>query len=91
MESFAANLLRLRKHMGQTQEELAEAIGFTARYIRRLEAGEVDTGLKTLAKFANHFGVPLASLLRPAKLAPPKPGRPPGPRRKRSPRLRPSG
>ena len=80
MEWFAANLLRLRNRQGQTQEELAEAIGFTSRYIRRLETGEVDVGLKTLAKFAHYFGVALASLLRPARLAPPKPGRPPGQR-----------
>ncbi len=91
MEWFAANLLRLRNRQCQTQEELAEAIGFTSRYIRRLETGEVDVGLKTLAKFAHYFGVPLAWLLRPARLVPAKPGRPPGRRPKRPPRVRPSG
>ena len=80
MESFAANLQRLRKRLGQTQEELAESMGLSSRYIRRLEAGDVDVGLKTLAKFAKYFGIPVTSLLRSARLAPPKRGRPRGSR-----------
>jgi transcriptional regulator with XRE-family HTH domain len=81
MESFAANLARRRKRLGQSQEELAEAVGFSARYIRKLEAGEVDVGLRTLAKFAKYFGMPLSSLVRAAKLAPTKVGRPKGVRK----------
>ncbi len=90
MESFAANLVRLRKQSGQTQEQLAEAVGFTSRFIRKLEAGEVDVGLRTLTKFAGHFGVHMTSLLRPAKLAPPNPGRPIGSRSKKTSRVRPA-
>jgi transcriptional regulator with XRE-family HTH domain len=78
MESFAANLARQRKLLSQSQEELAEAVGFSARYIRKLEAGEVNVGLRTIARFAAYFQIPLQTLVRAAKLAPAKVGRPKG-------------
>jgi transcriptional regulator with XRE-family HTH domain len=52
MESFAANVQRLRRKRGWTQEAFADAVGFSPRYIRRLESGEVDATLRTMARVA---------------------------------------
>jgi XRE family transcriptional regulator, regulator of sulfur utilization len=76
MESFAANVQRLRRKRGWTQEAFADAVGFSPRYIRRLESGEVDATLRTMARVAAALGVPLASMLKVSRLPEPKPGRP---------------
>lgn len=76
MESFAANVHRLRKKHGLTQEAFADAVGFSARYVRRLESGEVDATLRTIARVAAKLGVTVAAMLKVARLPDPKPGRP---------------
>lgn len=76
MESFAANVQRLRRKQGWTQEEFADAVGFSPRYIRRLESGEVDATLRTIARVAAKLGVTVAAMLKVARLPEPKPGRP---------------
>lgn len=76
MESFAANVQRLRRKLGLTQEQLADAVGFSPRYISRLESGEVDATLRTIARVAAKLEVPAAALLRVSRLPEPKPGRP---------------
>jgi transcriptional regulator with XRE-family HTH domain len=76
MESFAANVQRLRRKKGLTQEQLADAAGFSPRYIRRLESGEVDATLRTLARVASALGATHAAMLKVARLPEPKPGRP---------------
>lgn len=76
MESFAANVQRQRRKRGWTQEEFADAVGFSPRYIRRLESGEVDATLRTIARVAAALDVPLAGMLKAARLPEPKPGRP---------------
>ena len=82
MESFAANVQRLRRRRGLTQEQFADAVGFSPRYIRRLESGEVDATLRTIARVAAKLGVTVAAMLKVARLPEPKPGRP---RARRSP------
>jgi transcriptional regulator with XRE-family HTH domain len=76
MESFAANLQRLRRDHGVTQEEFAEIVGLSVRYVSRLESGEVDVGIRLLARLGSRLGVRIAQLLRPARLPPAKTGRP---------------
>jgi transcriptional regulator with XRE-family HTH domain len=76
MESFAANVQRLRRKLGLTQEQFADAVGFSPRYISRLESGEVDATLRTIARVAAKLEVPAAALLRVSRLPEPKPGRP---------------
>lgn len=78
MASVAANIARIRRERGLTQEELAELAGFSARYVRQLESGTTNTGVRTLARVAAALRVEIAALVQPAKLAPPKPGRPRG-------------
>lgn len=78
MTSVAANIARLRRERGLSQEELAELSGFSARYVRQLESGTSNTGIRTLVRIAAALRVEVAALLQPAKLPPSKPGRPPG-------------
>jgi len=76
MESFAANVQRLRRKLGLTQEQFADAVGFSPRYISRLESGEVDATLRTIARVAAKLEVPAAALLKVSRLPDAKPGRP---------------
>jgi len=76
MRSFAANVQRLRRRRGLTQEQFADAVGFSPRYIRRLESGEVDATLRTIARVAAKLGVTTAAMLKVARLPEAKPGRP---------------
>lgn len=76
LEYFAANVRRLRVRAGQTQEELAVALGVDLRYMQRIESGSLNVGLLTVARFAGLLGVPPAHLLRKASLPEPKRGRP---------------
>jgi len=76
MASFAANLVRLRRKRAMTQEQFAEAVGFSVRYVRRLERGEVDVGIRAIARIAKKLDVAPAIMLKTARLVPSKPGRP---------------
>lgn len=78
MTSVAANISRIRRERGLSQEELAELASFSARYVRQLESGTANTGIRTLARIAAALRVEVAALVQPAKLPPPKPGRPRG-------------
>jgi transcriptional regulator with XRE-family HTH domain len=62
--------------VGQTQEELAVALGVDLRYLQRIEGGTLNVGLLTVARFAVLLGVPPSQLLRKASLPEPKRGRP---------------
>lgn len=47
---FGRNVARLRSGRNLTQEELAENIGVSPRYLRSVEAGEYYPSLPTLAR-----------------------------------------
>jgi transcriptional regulator with XRE-family HTH domain len=47
---FGRNVARLRSRRDSTQEELAEKIGVSERYLRSVEAGEYYPSLPTLAR-----------------------------------------
>jgi transcriptional regulator with XRE-family HTH domain len=52
-----------RKSKGYTQAELSEAIGKGEKYISRIETGEIDPPLDTLADIAKHLDLTLYDLL----------------------------
>ena len=62
MPLFSNRLKELRKSKGATQKQVAEAIGFTDRNYRRLEAGNTPY-VETLAKLAEYFNVSTDYLL----------------------------
>lgn len=50
---IAQKILKLRKHVGLTQKELAERLGITQQAVSRLEKGEdVNVTIQTLDKIA---------------------------------------
>lgn len=56
--------IRLRREArGWLQRELAQAANLPLRTIGRIERGEVDVRLSTLAKIAMALGVPLKELM----------------------------
>lgn len=76
LDSVAGNVRRLRQRKALTQEALAEAAGFDSRFLQRVERGEVNMRLETLARLATALGVPPGGLLKAAALPAARPGRP---------------
>jgi len=56
-------LKALRHARGLSQAGLSKASGLTREYIARLELGQQDPSLSTLAKLAKALKVPVAELL----------------------------
>lgn len=48
-------LLQLRKRHNLTQQELAENLGISTVYVRKLEKGVVNPGRETLVKYESFF------------------------------------
>ena len=61
---FGEKLRKLRKIHGETQKELANAIGLTENAICNYEKGERTPDVFTMRKIAKHFNMTLHSLLR---------------------------
>jgi transcriptional regulator with XRE-family HTH domain len=58
-----ANIRRLRKAKGLTQEQLAHESGVAMRYVAGVERGEENPSLKFLVKIAEALGAEPAALL----------------------------
>lgn len=63
LDVFAANVRRLRKERGLTQERLAELADLHMTDIARIETQGRDPGVKVVAKVAYGLGVPTSDLL----------------------------
>ncbi|OES45269.1 helix-turn-helix domain-containing protein [Domibacillus iocasae] len=55
-------LIKLRIGKGFTQEELAEDLGISTIYVRKLEKGNVNPGRKTMIKYEQYFKVSMKEL-----------------------------
>lgn len=55
-------LLRLRHKHELTQQELAEKLGISTVYVRKLEKGVVSPGRETLVKYERFFEVDMKEL-----------------------------
>ena len=73
---IAANVRRLRKKRGLSQERFAEAAGLDSRFTQRVERGRVNFSIETLVRLAAALDTTPGALLRRARLSPPTPGRP---------------
>jgi transcriptional regulator with XRE-family HTH domain len=62
-EIVGANVRRLRKAKGLTQEQLAHEAGVAMRYVAGVERAEENPSLKFLVKIAEALGVEPATLL----------------------------
>jgi len=87
-----AAIERLLKNMGRrvgelrrlrqlTQEELAERLGLSPRYVQQIESGDANPSIRALCEVAGHLHVDFQDLLTPATSERPKPGRPRSKRR----------
>ena len=61
---FGDELAKLRKRKDLTQENLAEASGYTRNYISLLEGGERSPSLTALLKLALPLGVRASDMIR---------------------------
>lgn len=61
---FGANLNKIRRATGISQEELAKIVGVDKSYISNLEHGRNNPTLATLEKLANALRIPIADLVR---------------------------
>jgi transcriptional regulator with XRE-family HTH domain len=62
LEVFAANVRRLRKERGLTQEKLAQEAGLVLSDIARIETLRRDPGVKVVAKIAHGLGCETSAL-----------------------------
>ncbi|HJU23873.1 MAG TPA: helix-turn-helix transcriptional regulator [Casimicrobiaceae bacterium] len=66
-----------RRAYGMTQEQLAEQLDVSIKYLQRLEAGDENLTIHSVVGIANVLDVHPSYLLRPPRNARPrKPGRP---------------
>jgi transcriptional regulator with XRE-family HTH domain len=72
----AANVVKLRRQLGLTQEELAERVGVNTTALSRIERGTVNFTFRTFLDLAKALRVAPAGLLKPAKFAKAPAGRP---------------
>jgi len=63
-EILAANLRKLRNARRWTQEELADRVGLSARYIGQLEREKASASITVLGRLAAAFEVEPAELIR---------------------------
>ena len=62
--TFAANVVRLRRAKGLSQEALAYEAGVNRSYLARVEAGRPYVGLEVIGKLAEALEVEAAELLK---------------------------
>ena len=70
---FKTRIRTLRKEIGETQVQVAKAIGVSGRYYQNLELGENLPGIECFIALADHFGVSLDYLAGRSEEREPKP------------------
>ena len=64
LATIATTIAKLRKKHRLSQEELAEELGYSTRFIQRLEDENCAPTLLTLVRVARYFGVSISELLK---------------------------
>ena len=64
---LAVNIRQLRQSRNLSQDELSSRAGLAVRHLQKLEAGEVNATLKTLAALAGALDVDPEALLQELK------------------------
>lgn len=62
LTTFAANLRRIRKERGMSQERLAHAADLNMTHVAKIERTEREPGVRTISKLAVALGVSAADL-----------------------------
>jgi transcriptional regulator with XRE-family HTH domain len=63
----ALNLRRLRRANGWTQEELADRVGLSVRYVGQVERGQASMSVTVLGLLADALGVDATELVPGAR------------------------
>jgi putative transcriptional regulator len=61
-EKLGENIRRYRKKSGLKQNQLAEKVGLSDKYIQLIESGERKPSLKTVYKIARAFGAKVSEI-----------------------------
>lgn len=65
LRRFGRRVAALRHERGLTQEALAAQLGVSERYVRRIEGGDVNPSLVSIARLAEALRAPMADLVAP--------------------------
>lgn len=65
--TVAANVRRLRHAKGWTQEDLAERVGLSARYVGQIERAQASMSVTVLGRVADALKVDAGELVRRAR------------------------
>ena len=76
LEQVGRRIAELRRSREWTQQELADQLGVTLRYVQSVEGGGQNLGLRSLAGWANVLGVAVSALFEAPASRRPRPGRP---------------
>jgi transcriptional regulator with XRE-family HTH domain len=72
-ETLSTNLRRIRNETGRTQEEMADVLGISLRYLGSIERNKVSPSVTLLGQFAAALGISACDLITPAKVSRGKP------------------
>ena len=64
VRNVGRRVAELRAKARLTQEEQAERLGFTLKYLQRIEGGGENLTVRSLVKIGGAFGVPVTELFR---------------------------
>jgi transcriptional regulator with XRE-family HTH domain len=77
VRSLGARVAERRRALGMTQEELAERLAVSVKYLQRVEGGKENLTLRSLVTLANGLQLDIAELIQRPRSAPArKVGRP---------------
>ena len=62
LDTFAANLRRLREARGWSQETLAHESNLSMGHVSKIDRGDCEPGVRTVSKLACGLGVSAAAL-----------------------------
>ena len=66
-DAVAINLRKLRNARGWTQEELADLVALSVRYVGQVERGQASMSVTVLGRFADALKVEPAELVKRAR------------------------
>jgi XRE family transcriptional regulator, regulator of sulfur utilization len=72
LDVFGANLRRIRRKRGLSQERLAHEAGLNATHVAKIERSEREPGVRTVAKLARALEVSAGELFRGIDGRPPR-------------------
>jgi transcriptional regulator with XRE-family HTH domain len=77
LKAIGRRIAELRRSAGWTQEQLAERIAVSPRYLQSVEAGRENLTVESLVTFANALKVSVPSFFESPTEREPRQGRPP--------------